>query len=96
MGEEDMLNRMKNSALKCDQEQRALAIKLGKSSTVKIIYPDDSEKTVKSFEIKSFVDIDWGRVKYLCDRYDGFDKNTGIKYLILERYTGGNKWKNLK
>jgi hypothetical protein len=92
MSDDEMTERMKRSALACDQDARAAAIRRGKASKLQIVGVDGSSIIAYSYEVKELLNLSWQQVKYRVSSHNGILLD-GRRVIILDKYTGGNKWK---
>jgi hypothetical protein len=90
--DDTMANRMKKSALKCDQEKRAEEIKKGKASVIEVIDHDGTRVRMFSYQTIAFLGLSWPKIKYIMKAHKGLIAD-GRRVIMIEKYTGGNKWK---
>jgi hypothetical protein len=93
MSIEEKRQRMLNSTMKADHEERGKAIRRGKASTIEVINYDNSKQTLFSDQVESVLGLTWPQVKYRVNAHNGLLID-GRKITMLKKYTGGNKWKN--
>jgi len=91
LSKEELSERSKKSVGTCNQIARAKAIKHGKSSLLKAIYPNGEIIEFLSYESDIKVGVSYSFIKDIIKRKDGIDKNN-IKYEYIKKYIGGNKW----
>jgi hypothetical protein len=87
----EMQERMKKSALSCDQEKRQEAIKKGKGSQFKLIDSKGDYITFWSYDnIKELTGYRYDQIKYRLKRYNGVLEN-GCKVEYISRYAANDK-----
>lgn len=87
----ELQERMKKSALSCDQEKRKESIKKGKGSQFKLIDPSGNYITFWSYDdIKTVTGYRYDQIKYRLKRYNGILEN-GYKVEYISRYTANDK-----
>lgn len=85
--------RMLNSTMRADQEARILAIRRGKASTIEVTYLDGITETMFSDQVMDRLNLSWSQIKYRLTAHNGVLLDGKIVKLV-NKYTGGNKWKN--
>jgi HNH endonuclease len=87
---EQLLERMKNSALKCDQEKRAHSIRRGKASQYSLSRTDGSVVLFMSYDnIDLITGYTYNQIKYRLKKYNGVLPD-GSKIQCLKRYEGND------
>ena len=87
----EIQDRMKKSALSCDQEKRKDAIKKGKGSQFKLIDQEGNFITFWSYDdVKSITGYRYDQIKYRLKRYNGILEN-GYRIEYILRYTANDK-----
>jgi hypothetical protein len=87
----EIQDRMKKSALSCDQEKRKEAIKKGKGSQFKLIDKEGKFITFWSYDdVKSITGYRYDQIKYRLKRYNGILEN-GYRIEFISRYTANDK-----
>lgn len=91
LSQDEMNERMKKSALSCDQKQRALSIRKGKSSEFMLETQNGEKTTFFSYDdVLSLTGYSYSQIKNRIDRYNGVLKN-GNKVICVRRYSGNDK-----
>ena len=89
--EEEMQERMKKSALSCDQEKRKESIKKGKASKLKLTDNNGCSIEFWTYDnIKELTGYDYNQIKYRIKKYNGTLEN-GYKIEYITRYKGNDK-----
>jgi hypothetical protein len=87
----EVQERMKKSALSCDQEKRKVAIKKGKGSQLKLTDPTGNFIIFWSYDnIKDLTGYRYDQLRYRLKRYNG-DLGNGYKIEYISRYTANDK-----
>jgi hypothetical protein len=87
---EEMLERMRQSALNCDQEKRGNSIKKGKASKFLLTTTDNKNTEFWSYEnVLEITGYEYNQILYRIKRYDGKMQN-GSKIKYLEKYKGND------
>ena len=91
LSESEMRERMKKSALSCDQEKRKESIKKGKGSQYKLTDNNGNVVTFWSYDdVKKITGYSYDQIKYRLKRYNGILENGG-KIEYISRYTANDK-----
>lgn len=87
----EMQERMKKSALSCNQEKRKAAIKKGKGSQLKLTDPTGNFITFWSYEdVEKITGYKYTHLRYRIKKYDG-NLSNGYKIEYISRYTANDK-----
>lgn len=95
LSKKDMKERMLNSTMTADHEARVLAIRRGKASTIEVIDLNGITETIFSDQVVDKLNLSWPQLKYRLKAHNGLLLDGRIVKLI-NKYTGGNKWKKKK
>lgn len=92
LSKEDMLNRMKNSALTCDHSKRADSVRRGKGSQFLLTDSNGNKKIFWSYDdVLTITGYPYAHILYRIKAHNGLLKNgSNVKYIV--KYES-NQWK---
>jgi hypothetical protein len=90
LSKEQMADRMRNSAQKCDHTERGKSIARGKGSQIQITRPDQSKITMWSYDdTEKICGLKWSQLRYRLNSCQG-QLPDGSKAKYIHRYTGND------
>lgn len=91
LSKEEMIARMKKSALSCDQEERSKSIRKGKGSHLKLTYKDGTFITFWSYDdVLGITGYRYDQIRYRLKTHNGLLEN-GNTVEYITRYQGNDK-----
>lgn len=91
LSKSELQERMKKSALTCDQEKRKESIKKSKGSQFNLIDKSGNSTTFWSYDdVKSITGYKYNQIRYRLKKYNGILEN-GCRVEYIARYTANDK-----